>query len=380
MPRTSRAAAKQGTSESAPSPAPVPARRAGRRRWLLAGLALPLLAVAAGCDEPFEKVILRPRSHGWRPNAVGVIDPETNRLVGQVRVVSANSPRRRRGRGLGLERGRSHDLAGRRRRSADRHTIPLSRTAASPPASRPARAPSGWAGTVWAASLSRINPSFDEIAQTMRSDARRSRSSPSAGRSRSGRLDLDRRPAFRHGAPDRSARNEDRRPHRRRHPARHAFRRRGAPGPAAAGTSSSASTLARTRSTANGRSYRRSARDRDRCGSGLGHRRRRGCRGADRYGDGRGTTQEVGDFPTAVAVGHGSVWVANAGDGTVSRIDPETREIVATIRLGASPEAIAVADRVVLVATSGTGDAVDTGREATSCTSQGSPDRTRRRR
>jgi hypothetical protein len=36
----------------------------------------------------------------------------------------------------------------------------------------------------------------------------------------------------------------------------------------------------------------------------------------------------------------------------VSRIDPETRRIVATIRLGASPEAIAVADRVVLVAAS----------------------------
>jgi YVTN family beta-propeller protein len=64
------------------------------------------------------------------------------------------------------------------------------------------------------------------------------------------------------------------------------------------------------------------------------------------------TTVQVGDFPTAVAVGHGSVWVANAGEGTVSRIDPETRTIVATIRLGASPETIAVTDRVVLVATS----------------------------
>jgi YVTN family beta-propeller protein len=53
-----------------------------------------------------------------------------------------------------------------------------------------------------------------------------------------------------------------------------------------------------------------------------------------------------------VTVGHGSVWVANAGNGTVSRIDPEKIEVVATIRLSASPEAIAVADRVVLVATS----------------------------
>ena len=29
-----------------------------------------------------------------------------------------------------------------------------------------------------------------------------------------------------------------------------------------------------------------------------------------------------------MAVGEGSVWVANAGDGTVSRIDPETAELV----------------------------------------------------
>jgi YVTN family beta-propeller protein len=64
------------------------------------------------------------------------------------------------------------------------------------------------------------------------------------------------------------------------------------------------------------------------------------------------TTVRVGDFPTAVAIGHGAVWVANAGDGTVSRIDPNTRRIVATIRLGASPEAIAVSEDVVWVAAS----------------------------
>jgi YVTN family beta-propeller protein len=64
------------------------------------------------------------------------------------------------------------------------------------------------------------------------------------------------------------------------------------------------------------------------------------------------TTIRVGDLPTAVAVGEGSVWVANAGDGTVSRIDPTTREVVETIELGASPEAIAVGHGVVWVATS----------------------------
>ena len=42
----------------------------------------------------------------------------------------------------------------------------------------------------------------------------------------------------------------------------------------------------------------------------------------------------VGDEPVAVAVGAGSVWVANAGDGTVSRIDPATRKVVKTIEVG----------------------------------------------
>jgi YVTN family beta-propeller protein len=50
----------------------------------------------------------------------------------------------------------------------------------------------------------------------------------------------------------------------------------------------------------------------------------------------------VGDGPVDVAVGAGGVWVANSRDGTVSRIDPQTNEVVATIRLGNSPKAIAV--------------------------------------
>ncbi len=50
----------------------------------------------------------------------------------------------------------------------------------------------------------------------------------------------------------------------------------------------------------------------------------------------------VGDGPVDVAVGAGGVWVANSRDGTVSRIDPQTNEVVATIRLGNSPQAIAV--------------------------------------
>ena len=37
---------------------------------------------------------------------------------------------------------------------------------------------------------------------------------------------------------------------------------------------------------------------------------------------------------TPVAFGAGAVWVANTGDGTVSRIDLETAEVVKTIPVG----------------------------------------------
>ncbi len=50
----------------------------------------------------------------------------------------------------------------------------------------------------------------------------------------------------------------------------------------------------------------------------------------------------VGRFPDGVTVGLGSVWVANARDGTVSRVDPATRK-VETIRVGGSPQSLAVA-------------------------------------
>jgi YVTN family beta-propeller protein len=57
----------------------------------------------------------------------------------------------------------------------------------------------------------------------------------------------------------------------------------------------------------------------------------------------------VGDGPVAVAVGEGAVWVANAGDGTVSRIDPRTYEVVATIETRNAPSGIAVGDGFVWV-------------------------------
>lgn len=46
-------------------------------------------------------------------------------------------------------------------------------------------------------------------------------------------------------------------------------------------------------------------------------------------------TIPVGADPKAIAVGHGSVWLQNDDDGTISRIDPATNAIVATIPIAA---------------------------------------------
>jgi DNA-binding SARP family transcriptional activator/glutamine cyclotransferase len=58
----------------------------------------------------------------------------------------------------------------------------------------------------------------------------------------------------------------------------------------------------------------------------------------------------VGRRPVALAIGHGSVWVANADDGTVSRIQPDRREVIRTIGIGAPPIDLAVATDAVWVA------------------------------
>jgi peptide/nickel transport system substrate-binding protein len=61
-------------------------------------------------------------------------------------------------------------------------------------------------------------------------------------------------------------------------------------------------------------------------------------------------TLAVGRDPSAIAVGEGAVWVANATDGTVTRIDPVTRETAETIAVESSPSAIVVADGKVWTA------------------------------
>ena len=61
-------------------------------------------------------------------------------------------------------------------------------------------------------------------------------------------------------------------------------------------------------------------------------------------------TVPVGAIPSGVATGEGSVWVASYGDGTVSRINPFTRRVTATIRVGHGAVDVAVGYGAVWVA------------------------------
>src|SRR5436309_5789456 len=63
----------------------------------------------------------------------------------------------------------------------------------------------------------------------------------------------------------------------------------------------------------------------------------------------------VGRRPVAVAIGHGSVWVANADDGTVSRIHQDRHEVIRTIGIGAPAIDLAVATDAVWVANGSAG-------------------------
>jgi DNA-binding SARP family transcriptional activator len=74
----------------------------------------------------------------------------------------------------------------------------------------------------------------------------------------------------------------------------------------------------------------------------------------------------VGARPAAVAIGHGSVWVANAEDGTVMRIDPRARKVVKTIGIGAPSSSFAISEDAVWVGngSAGTVSRIDPGSNA----------------
>ncbi len=61
----------------------------------------------------------------------------------------------------------------------------------------------------------------------------------------------------------------------------------------------------------------------------------------------------VGALPDGIAVGAGSVWVANTTDGTVTRLGRTTNRVSQTIRVGADPTSIAFAFGAVWVTDSG---------------------------
>jgi peptide/nickel transport system substrate-binding protein len=58
---------------------------------------------------------------------------------------------------------------------------------------------------------------------------------------------------------------------------------------------------------------------------------------------------DVGGDPSGIAFGAGAIWVANSLDGTVSRIDPQTNREVQPIPVGVTPTALAVGDGSVWV-------------------------------
>ncbi len=66
----------------------------------------------------------------------------------------------------------------------------------------------------------------------------------------------------------------------------------------------------------------------------------------------------VGSKPVAVAAGAGAVWVGDARDGTITRVDPETRQVVKTIGIGAPVVDLATGLGAVWAATGGFGEVV----------------------
>src|SRR5262249_54078312 len=57
----------------------------------------------------------------------------------------------------------------------------------------------------------------------------------------------------------------------------------------------------------------------------------------------------VGSAPSNVTTGEGAVWVLDANDLTISRIDPETRKVTRTFSSGRTPTDLAVGAKAIWV-------------------------------
>lgn len=66
-------------------------------------------------------------------------------------------------------------------------------------------------------------------------------------------------------------------------------------------------------------------------------------------------TISVGALPRHVTNGAGSIWVSNFDDGTVSRIDPSTNTVLVTITVGNNPRSLVYGDESIWVANVGDG-------------------------
>jgi YVTN family beta-propeller protein len=67
---------------------------------------------------------------------------------------------------------------------------------------------------------------------------------------------------------------------------------------------------------------------------------------------------DVGNGPTDIAAGEDAVWVTNRFDGTISRINPDTNEVVKDIPVGLDPRGIATGFDSVWVALAGSNQVV----------------------
>ena len=77
-------------------------------------------------------------------------------------------------------------------------------------------------------------------------------------------------------------------------------------------------------------------------GRNLGRKHGRRSRHANRSGLGRARwTSRWEHGASALASAGGAIWVSNTAAGTVSRIDPSTNKVVATIKVGNAPAGIA---------------------------------------
>jgi YVTN family beta-propeller protein len=63
-------------------------------------------------------------------------------------------------------------------------------------------------------------------------------------------------------------------------------------------------------------------------------------------------TIPVGADPFGIAAGEGSVWVANRRGFTISRIDPDTNRVVASIPVGNRPQGVVAGGGTIWVSVS----------------------------